>query len=151
MYHSRKLNNKINKLHERALRIVYKNDNLSFEDLLKLDQSFTIHQRNIQKLAIEMYKVNNNMSPFFMNLIFPKISDHYNLRNDKTFYPKMIKTVYYGSETISFWGPRIWSELPNDIRNAKSLSQFNTKIKLWNKNACGCRICKIYKEKVDYL
>ena len=54
MFHSRRLNNKINKLHERALRIVYKNANLSFHELLKLDKSFCIHHRNLQKLATEM-------------------------------------------------------------------------------------------------
>ena len=57
MFHSRTLNNKINKLHERALKIVYKNDKLTFDELLELDNSVTVHHRNLQKLAIEMYKV----------------------------------------------------------------------------------------------
>ena len=52
MFHSRGVNNKINHLHERSLRIVYKDNISSFEDLLKKDTSFTIHQRNIQSLAI---------------------------------------------------------------------------------------------------
>ena len=52
MFHTRILNNKINKLHERALRIVYKNSNLSFQELLELDGSFFIHHRNLQKLAV---------------------------------------------------------------------------------------------------
>ena len=43
MFHSRQLNNKINKLHERALRLVYKNPNLCFQELLNLDNSFCIH------------------------------------------------------------------------------------------------------------
>ena len=50
--------NKINKIHERALRYVYQNEALSFEDLLKMDESVTIHHRNIQHLAIEMFKEN---------------------------------------------------------------------------------------------
>ena len=57
MFHSRRLNNKINKLHERALRLVYKNKTLSFVKLLIMNNSFTVHHRNLQKLAIEMYKV----------------------------------------------------------------------------------------------
>ena len=39
MFHNRTLNNKINKLHERALRLVYKNENLSFVELLDMDNS----------------------------------------------------------------------------------------------------------------
>ena len=54
MYHSRIPNKKINKLHERALRLVYKDNTLSFNELLSMDNSFTIHHRNVQKLAIEM-------------------------------------------------------------------------------------------------
>ena len=60
MFHSRALNNKINKIHERALRIVYKNSNLCFQELLNLDKSVSIHHRNLQKLATEMYKIKNS-------------------------------------------------------------------------------------------
>ena len=56
MFHSRTLNNKINKLHERALRLVYKDDELSFEELLELSNDVSVHQKNLQRLAIEMYK-----------------------------------------------------------------------------------------------
>ena len=52
MFHSRGVNNKINHLHKRSLRIVYKDNISSFEDLRKRDKSFTIHQRNIQSLTI---------------------------------------------------------------------------------------------------
>ena len=71
MFHSRTLNNKINTLHEQALRLVYQDNNLTFEELLHKDGSFTIHQRNIQKLATEMYKIKHYFSPSFMNSIFP--------------------------------------------------------------------------------
>ena len=67
MFHNRSLNHKINKLHERALRIVYNDYSSSFESLLNEDNSFTIHQRNLQKLATEMFKINNNLSPSFLN------------------------------------------------------------------------------------
>ena len=62
MFHGRGVNNKINHLHELSLRIVYKDKISSFEDLLKRDKSFTIHQRNIQSLAIELFKVKGNLS-----------------------------------------------------------------------------------------
>ena len=62
MFHSRKLNNRINRIHERALRIVYKDDKSSFEELLAKDDGVTIHERNIQTLAIELYKVANGLS-----------------------------------------------------------------------------------------
>ena len=63
MMHSRNINNRINRLHERALRIVYKDYNSPFQKLLDLDKSVTIHERNIQLLATEMFKVVNDLSP----------------------------------------------------------------------------------------
>ena len=62
MFHSRKSNNKINNLHERALRIVYDDYISSFNELLDKDGSFSVHHNNIQTLAIEIYKVMHNLS-----------------------------------------------------------------------------------------
>ena len=67
MFHSSTLNNRINKIHERALRIVYNDEQSSFNGLLIKDGAITIHQRNIQALAIEI----NGMSPEIMNKVFP--------------------------------------------------------------------------------
>ena len=63
MFHSRIINAKINGLHERSLRVVYDDRKSSFDELLKRDKSFTIHEKNIQKLAVEMYKIKSNISP----------------------------------------------------------------------------------------
>ena len=70
MFHSRKLNNRINNIHERALRLVYKDYTSSFDDLLATDNSFKIHQRNLQKLATEIFKVKQGIAPAIMNNIF---------------------------------------------------------------------------------
>ena len=77
MFHSRKLNSRINKLHERALRIVYQDYVSSFTELLEKDKSTTIHNRNIQLLATELFKVKNGLSPALMNEIFVKNAQHY--------------------------------------------------------------------------
>ena len=66
MFHSRKANNKINYIHERALRKVYKDNESSFENLLKKDNSVCIHHKNIQSLAIELFNVKNNLSNTIM-------------------------------------------------------------------------------------
>ena len=51
MFHVRRANSKINHIYKRALRIVYKNDALSFEESLELYKSFKIHHINIQSLC----------------------------------------------------------------------------------------------------
>ena len=59
MCHSRGLNNKINNIHKRALRIVYQDKKLNLQDLLQKDKSVSIHLKNLQYLATEIYKVKN--------------------------------------------------------------------------------------------
>ena len=71
MFHSRKMNNRINKIHERSLRIVFNDYRSTFRGLIDKDNSVTIHERNIQNLAIEHYKVINGLSPVIMSLVFP--------------------------------------------------------------------------------
>ena len=63
MFHSRNLNNKINRLHEHCLRVIYNDKTSSLEQLLENDNSVSIHHRNIQTLVIEMYQVTNGLSP----------------------------------------------------------------------------------------
>ena len=86
MFHSRTLNNRINKLHERGLCLGYNDSHLTFEELLSKDNSYTIHHRNLQKLATEMYKIENNLSPSIMKTIFPERSIPYRtISNPLTF------------------------------------------------------------------
>ena len=81
MFHSRKLNSQIDKLHEMALRIVYQDYAPSFTELLEKDNSTTIHNRNIHLLATELFKVKNGLSQPFMNKIFVKNAQlYYDLR-----------------------------------------------------------------------
>ena len=63
MFNKRSLNNKINRLHERCLRIIYNDKHSNFEELLNKDNSVSIHHNNVHALDIEMYKVANSMSP----------------------------------------------------------------------------------------
>ena len=66
MLPSRSLKNKINRLYERALRIVYSDYKSSFKTLLEKDGSYSNHHRNIQSLAIEIYEFLHDLSPAIM-------------------------------------------------------------------------------------
>ena len=67
MFNSRKLNSRINHIHERALRLVYKDYTNSFDELLPKDNSFRIHHRNLQKLTLEIFKVKLGLAHFSNN------------------------------------------------------------------------------------
>ena len=70
MCHSRTLNNRINNIHLRALRIVYQDKQSIFEELLQKENSVSVHMKNLQYLATEIFKVKNGLSPITMNEVF---------------------------------------------------------------------------------
>ena len=67
MFHNRKLNKHINRLHEKALRIAYQDHHSTFNELLAKDDSFKIHDHNLQKLLIEIFKVKLKFAHEIMN------------------------------------------------------------------------------------
>ena len=83
--------------------------------LLNKENSVTIHQRNVQRLAITMYKINNNLSPKITQNLFTNNTQNYNLRSNTQFKVAVPKTVRYGTETFSYIGPKIWELIPNDL------------------------------------
>ena len=151
MFHNRTLNNKINKLHERALRLVYDDESLSFQELLDLDNSMTIHHRNLQKLATEMYKVKNNLSPIPMKEIFNDCVNNYDLRSKRCWELCKVRTVYYGTETVRFRGPKTWDLLPQNIKDSITLSEFKSKIKSWKPIDCTCRLCRTFIPELGFI
>ena len=129
MFHSRSLNNKINRIHERALRITYNDKSSSFQNLLEKDNSVTIHHKNIKILATETYKFLQGLSPPLMNEIFVERNNNYSLRGNNLLTRRRVNSVRYGTETVSFLAPKIWDILPKDIKDSESLDIFKRKIK----------------------
>ena len=120
MFYIRTINNRINTLHENALRMVCtKKPNLSFNDLLKEDKSVKIHQKNLEILAAEIYKVKNDLGPKIMADIFHFVEKPYNLRNNSIIQRQANRTVYFGTESISSLAPKLW--------------EFHTKLKAQNR------------------
>ena len=152
MFHSRKLNNRINNIHERALRLVYKDDSLSFEELLVKDSSVTIHQRNIQLLATEIYKIINNISPLIMDELIQTREPPYNLRSDcNQFIRYNTRTTCYGIESINHLGPKIWNLVPQNLKDCDSLNKFKKLIKSWTPEKCPCKLCKQYIANIGFI
>ena len=151
MFHSRTLNNKINSIHERSLRITYSDNISTFEELLKKDNSVSIHQKNLQILATEMFKVYKSMSSSILNDIFvPKVSN-YNLRVNSYFESRKVTSVHHGTESLSFLGPKIWDLVPLEIKQSQNIKIFKDRIKKWNFSECPCRLCRIFIPQLGFI
>lgn len=127
--HHRSVNNKLNLLHERYLRIVYSDSGTSFEHLLNNDTTVPIHIKNVQSLSIEMLKISKNGSVPIVNEIFEKQNNAYNLRKPLEFLRRKIHSVFHGQVSILYLGPKIWGTIPVEIKNLTTTSTFKREVK----------------------
>ena len=116
MFHSRSINNKINRWHERVLRIVYIDFKSSFENLLEKDGTVSIHVKILQNLATEMLKVSKNFSVLLISELFHQKVNHYDLRNLYEFSMPNVNSVFHGQGSISYLGPLIWQLVPQRFK-----------------------------------
>ena len=139
MFCSCTMNKKINRIHERALRIVYRDYESTFEDLLKKDKSLKFHYRNIHQVAIEMFKVKNDLSPPFIKDIFT-LSEGDRCSGD--FQRPNINSVKKGCRSLRNFGPIVWNDmLPEKYKMCKTLDEFKNSIKSWEPENCPCELC----------
>ena len=96
----------------------------------------------MEVLATELYKIKNGLSLELFTEIFARETEsHYNLRWCNDFRIPSIRTVYDGSESVSFLGPKIWNILPDEIKQQTSLNSFKKSVKKWRPKDCRCRLC----------
>ena len=130
MFHSRALNNKINSIHERALRITYNDRTSTFEELLNKDNSVSIHHRNLQVLVTQLYQVKCNMAPEILNEVFQNRASSYNLRTKSSFAVRPVHSVYHGTESLSFLKRRLNSGYLRDVHVDYAVFVFKISVSL---------------------
>ena len=120
-------------------------------DFFEKDNSYKIHDRNLQKLVTENFKVKMNLGPEIMKEVFEIVEGPHALRNELQLKSRKIHSVRYGIETVSFVRARIWNSLPSDLKQCKSLKLFKSKIKNWTPQNWPCRLCNIYLQRIGYV
>ena len=144
MYHNRATNRKLNRLHERCFRIIYNNES-SFKMLIEKDNFVSIHDRNIQCLAIEMYKVTRNHHLYSAIFSHKKNSCPYNLRLS-TQFSRPLMSVFHGVESIlnSYLGQLSWTVIWIVTKTYLILMFLKAELKNGNLRPQNCpsRFCK---------
>ena len=114
MFCSRRSNNMINTVQERALRLTYKDNENNFQTLLNENKETSVHLRNLQFLMTEIYKIKNNYAPPIMHHLFQFRENTFNLRNFREIATHNKKTSNYGLENLSYRAPFLWAKLSSE-------------------------------------
>ena len=125
------------KVQERALRILLDNNSSSYKELLLAGGKSTLEVKRLQQLSIEVFKTLHDLNPVFMKDIFIK-----NTRSESNkLYVQSHKAKTYGEKSLRILGPKIWNALPDNIKNSTSLAIFKNLIKTWAGPICTCNMC----------
>ena len=93
-------------------------------------KSVSIHMKNLQYLATEIYKVKNSLSPEIMKEVFIfQENENYNLRSGTHLPNRNIHTAHSGTDTITNLEPKVWKLVPDKIKNASSYQFLNLGLK----------------------
>ena len=99
----------INKVHERALRVLLNDYESDFGKLLHINNGVCNHHRNIQTLLIEILKIEKGFAPPIMASILKGRNKTYSVRNFQEFETERKIILYFGLKTISYRSPQLWS------------------------------------------
>ena len=141
MFCDKHSNHIIRNVQKRALRLLHGNFNKSFEELLHITGSTTIHVKNLQSLMTEVYKSIHHINPEFMWDLFCQKCIPYNLRISNLLVLPKIKSSKNGLNSFIFRGSILWNTVPDYIKSSKSVTIFKSRIKIWRGNLCSCRLC----------
>ena len=73
-----------------------------------------------------------------------------NFRDDFLIKRHNVWSIYSGTETASFIGPKIWETLPHGCNDVASLKSFKESFKSWIPENYSNRLCKNYIKCVGF-
>ena len=126
--------NKVESLQKRALRVLYEDYVLSYEELLQKAGKVTMKVNRLKSLCIEIYKSINNINPTYMNEIFKLRKTSRAVRSNCKLNLDVptINQVSFGDKSLRYYAIKIWNSLPFLIKSSKNLEAFKNIIKSWN-------------------
>lgn len=134
--------NKLEKLQYRALKIVYNAFENSYEKLLQKSNLSTLHIHRIRLIAIEAFKILNQMLPAYTHdLIHFKVTK-YSFRYENLANVPRVNTSTYGKASFRYEAAQVWNSLPIELRKISNFNDFKGLVHTWCGSSCKCSLCK---------
>ena len=120
-------------------------------ELLELGKLFKIHNRKIQSLAIELFKIKNNFSVPIMSDIFQPRAVSYNLRSQIDFTRPNINSEQFAISSPRHMAANVWNMVPNNMKNINDIENLKNNIRKWKPVNCHSKLCLNHVSCVDYV
>ena len=131
------------KIQERALRFVLKDSVSDYKSLLSKSGVDSFRILSMKNMAVEIYKILNNMGPGYLSSLFEKSNVPYQLRDNNKLVQPLKRTTTFGIKSFAYFGAHLWNLLPHHIKESVSLYNFKSLVKKWSGPTCSCCVCSI--------
>ena len=122
---------KIEKLQERALRIVYQDSELDYASLIGKSGQSSLRMNMIRILSIEIYKCVKGTNPDYLNEMFSLSNSHYDLRDQSRLEQPKFNTKTFGYRSFKYLGAKLWNLLPYHLKSIDDLHVFKSNLHKW--------------------
>ena len=132
---------KIEKIQERSLRYIYNDFESSYKSLMERSNKSLLYVNRTRLMMQYVFKIINGNVPMYLKQMYIKDDIIHNTRCHIRLKQPKYNSFTYGYNSVGYQGSRIWNALPNDMKEAVSLSKFKTLISNWKGKLCLCKTC----------
>ena len=129
MFYGKVVSERIDRIHERALRAVYNDFSSSFSQLLSKGDHVTVHQKNLKTLCLKVFKAINGYSPKFINSMLTEKLLHHDLRIQNLLNLPKTSTITYGLHSFTYRSTSTWNTISDEVKNSASVFACKRKLK----------------------
>jgi len=135
---------KLEKVHERALRVATNDYTTPYKDLLKQKNKCSLYVQHMRTFMELVYKVLHECMPPIDSDLFTIKKVTHNFRDNCLLAKPQFNTVNFGLNSLRYQGPHLWNQLPSSTKN-DSFTAFKSKIRCWTPRCCcgSCLLCKM--------
>ena len=137
---------KLEKLNERALRLLCNDYISTYENILSKTNKRMLYVTRKMKLAEFVFKVQHKKAPPLNDTFFKRQITPYHMRDNMKLMKPVYNTVQFGMKSIAYQGPLVWNSLPVDIKIIDDYHAFHVSLRNCNiLNSCQCGNCILCK------
>ena len=129
---------KLKKIQERALKIVYNDFNSDYQELLTRFGTTTMLRSRHICILLEVFKSKKEINPSYVKKLLSDKEIPYSLRDPSLLIQPLTNTTNFGLRSFAYLGSKLWNDLDNEIKieieNLEdiTLSKFKSLLRKWS-------------------
>ena len=128
---TKKNSKKLERIQERALRIILNDKVSGYDKLLHKLNAYSLDTLRLKCMCVEMYKCINGLNPEYLNEMFSLKDTGYSLRDKSIVCQEKYNTRTYGYRSFRYYGSKLWNCLPNSLKSAQDIVSFKCMLDTW--------------------